>query len=166
MFKDKKRGNFPVAAQNRAMVRQKDAKDESSPRFALIKAILWGMGAATASGLILVTLATVLAYALPDPSAYVSPLALVALMPSMFIGGFVAEKKVGSSPLLCGILTGGSLTLFSMLLCLVMRALPSSHYQLWQSAALHFAAVAFSVLGAFAGSVKRKPKRGKRRFGR
>ena len=132
---------------------------------AVLAASLWGLLAATATSVALITLMTALSYANPDPAALVAPLSLAALMPSMFIGGFLTAKRVKDAPLLCGIISGGFITLLSMLLAAILRGLPSSGYAFWQSAALHASAILFSVLGAFAGNVKRRKKPSRRRFG-
>lgn len=166
MSEYKKRGSFPVPARERALAKI-SADSEDSPVFlSALKGALWGLLASISCGVLLVTLMTAIAYANPDPSSLISPLALLALMPAMFAGGFVTTKRVGSSPLLCGILCGAAVTLVTLLFSVVLWGLPSSGYAFWQSVALHTAAVGFSVLGAFAGNIKRKPKRGKRRFGR
>ncbi len=166
MSEYKKKGSFPVPAKSRALAKIGNEAEDSPIFLSALKGALWGLGAAIASGILLVTLMTAIAYANPDPATLISPLALLALMPAMFAGGFVTSKKVGSSPLLCGILCGAAVTLVTLLLSVVLWGLPSSGYAFWQSVALHVAAVGFSVLGAFAGNIKRKQKIGKRRFGR
>ena len=164
MSRSKNQGSFPVRARSAGLSMPQGEAVEPSAVKETVKGVLWGIGATAATGIALLILATAIACVLPDPSAYIAPLALLALMPSMFSGGFTATKRLGGSPILCGVLTGGAVTVASMLLCLVLRALPSSHYTFMQSAALHFAAVAFSILGALAGNIKRKPRRRKRRF--
>ena len=127
---------------------------------------LIGMGGAIVLGLILITLSAAVAYANPDPAAFVPSLSLVSLLISMFACGFIASKAVKEAPLTCGVVSGGMTTLLTILLGMILRGISSVGYGFWQSVALHTAAVAFSVLGAFAGNIKIVPRRNKRRFGR
>ncbi len=166
MTQNQKRGGGLVRTRPTALA-SRTAETSDSPLFlTVLKSGLWGVATALGAGLILITVATAVAYANPNPSALIPALSLLSLLPSMFAGGFVTAKKVKDAPLLCGIISGGMITLITMLLGIVLRGLPSSGYAFWQSAALHTAAIAFSVLGAFAGNVKRRQKPGKRRFGR
>ena len=127
---------------------------------------LIGMGVSLTLGLVLVTAATVAAYANPDPTALIPALSLVSLLISMFTCGFVTSKVVGEAPLTCGVVSGGMTTLVTIAVGIVLFFLPSAGYGLGQAFALHIAAVAFSILGAFAGGVKLAPKRSKHRFGK
>lgn len=149
-----------------ALIKRTENTEETSLLGAVLKGSLWGLLCSVICGILLVTLTAAVAYANPDPTALIAPLGLVALMPSMFIGGFVTSKGCKEAPLLCGIISGGMMTLVTMLLGVILRDLPSSGYAFWQSALLHGAAILFSILGAFAGNVKKRPKPGKRRFGR
>ena len=166
MSEYKKRGAFPIPARERSLS-QISKNDEDSPiLLSALKGSLLGLGVSMATGILLTAIMAAIAYANPDPSYLIAPLSLLALMPSMFVGGFVSSKRVGEAPLLCGVLCGGSITIVTILLSIALWGLPSSGYAFWQSAALRTAAVGFSILGAFAGNIKRKPKVGKRRFGR
>lgn len=127
---------------------------------------LIGMGVAMALGLILITVSAAVAYANPDPAVFVPALSLVSLLLSMFACGFVTSKAVKEAPLTCGVVSGGMTTLLTIVLGLILRGISSVGYGFWQGMALHTAAVAFSVLGAFAGNIKIAPGRKKRRFGR
>ena len=161
----KRRGGL-VATRSTALS-YKNQESADTPLFkAALKGGLLGIGVSIGLGMALVTLASALIYLNPDPSALIAPISLLCLLPSMFFGGFAAAKRVGDAPMLCGILSGGMVTLVTMLLGIILWGLPSSGYAFWQSAALHTAAMAFSTLGAFAGNVKRKPKPAKKRFGR
>ena len=166
MTQNQKRGGGLVRSRPTALAsRTKEASD--SPLFlSVLKSALLGVGASLVMGLILITVGAAVAYANPNPSVLIPALSLVSLLPSMFAGGFVTAKKVKDAPLLCGIISGGMITLITMLLAIVLRGLPSTGYAFWQSASLHTAAIAFSVLGAFAGNVKSRQKPIKRRFGR
>ena len=146
------------------MARPTDREDDSLLSSALKNGLI-ALAAFAVTGAILIFGATAAAYATPDPMSLVPALSLAALLLSAFAGGFVSSKKTMEAPLLCGIVTGGMITLFSILLSLILRELPTSGFEFWQSAALHSATVIFSVLGAFAGNVRKKKKSGKRRFG-
>ena len=162
--KKKNRGGLvPIRSHSPARV---SADVEETSLFGMVfKGSLWGLLTASACGIALITLMSAIAYANADPSTLIAPLAISALMPSAFVGGFITVKKVKDAPLLCGIISGGFITLIGMLLAAILQKLPSSGYALWQSAALHGAVILFSVLGAFAGNVKKKKKPTKRRFG-
>ena len=166
MTQNQKRGGGLVRSRPTALAsRAKEASD--SPLFlSVLKSGIWGVGASLVMGLILITVGAAVAYANPNPSALIPALSLVSLLPSMFTGGFVTAKKTKDAPLLCGIISGGMITLITMLLAIVLRGLPSTGYAFWQSASLHTAAILFSVLGAFAGTVKLRQKPTKRRFGK
>lgn len=166
MTQNQKRGGGLVRSRPTALAARNTETSDSPLFLSVLKSGIFGIATALGAGLILITVATAVAYANPDPSALIPALSLLSLLPSMFAGGFVTAKKVKDAPLLCGIISGGMITVVTMLLAIVLRGLPSSGYAFWQSAALHTAAIAFSVLGAFAGNVKRRPKPGKRRFGR
>ena len=139
---------------------------DDAPLFAVImKNSLWGLVTFMLSGLALITVCCFIAYSNPDPDALIFPLALLALLPSSFVGGLVSAKKTGDAPVACGIVCGCICTLVMMLLSLVLYNTPSSGYSFWQNALLHISAVGFSVLGALMGNIKFKPHKRKRRFG-
>ncbi len=165
MIQNKKHQKGLVPSRPSALARRNENTEEGSLFGAALKGSLWGLLTSGICGIILITLATAAAYANPDSAALVSPLGLVSLMPSMFAGGFVTSKRVKEAPLLCGIMSGGMMTLVTMLLGMILRGLPTSSYEFWQSAALHGAAILFSILGALAGNIKKHPKPGKKRFG-
>ncbi len=165
MIQNKKHQKGLVPARSVALARRTDDPEESPLFISALKSSLWGLSASAICGILLMTATTAIAYANPDPTALVASMGLLSLLPSAFAGGFVTAKKAKDAPLLCGILSGGMLTIATVILGLILSALPSSGYKLWQSLALHGASVAFSTLGALAGNVKRRPKPGKRRFG-
>lgn len=149
----------PVAVRSRS--------GDDAPLFTTaLKCSLWGILATFISGLIFISALSAAALASPDPLSLITPLSLIALFPSAFIGGFVTAKKVKDAPALCGIICGGFSTVCAMLFSIVLKGLSSSNFELWQSLLLHALVIVFSVLGALAGNVKRVAKRGKRRFGR
>ena len=166
MSEYQKRGSFPVPSRTRAIARADSESDNDPLLLTALKGALVGFGVTAVTGIILTVCGSAVAFFNSDPSAFIPPVAIAALLLSMLAGGFAAEKVTKVSPILCGILTGGLVTLVSIFASIDLRSLPSSHYQLWQSAVLHFVSVAFSVLGAVLGNIKLKPKRPKRRFGR
>lgn len=162
MLRDQKRGGLSV--RNTAMVRREaEAEERSLLQDALRGGALGTAGFLCAGGLLL-SAGALLASFSKDPTALIAPLALAALLLSAFLGGWITSRRVGESPLLCGVIEGGMITLCTIALALILRPLPSSALLFWQSALLHGATVFFSILGAMAGGVKRK-RTTKRRFG-
>jgi putative membrane protein (TIGR04086 family) len=166
MTQNPTRRNLPTSAQSRALTAKRADSYDRPLILTALKSGLFGVGATFCTGLVLITTATAIAYANPDPS-FLSPiLALAALMISSFVGGFVSTKISKESPLLCGAVTGSMTALISLALSLMLFFLPTSNLVFWQSLLLHGIALGFSVLGAFAGNIKLTSRRGKRRFGK
>ena len=165
MSEYQKKGSFPVPSRTRALSRA-ESEQEKPYLLTALKGTLIGSGVTLVAGILLTLCGAAVAYFNSDPSAFIPPFAIAALLLSMLAGGFAATKSTGASPVLCGILTGGATTLVTMLAAIILRTLPYSNYQLWQSLSLHFSAIAFSILGAILGNIKLTPKRPKRRFGR
>ena len=166
MTQNQKRRGGLIPSRTMSLAKRERKEADSPLLVAALKGGLIGMGIALGVGLALITVAAAVVCMNPDPAMLIPPAALLCLMPSMFAGGLATTKRVKEAPLLCGILSGGMVTIVTIILSAILRGLPSSGYAFWQSAALHTAAMAFSVLGAFAGNVKRKTKPVKRRFGR
>ena len=165
MIQNKKQQKGLVPSRRNLPTRRREEK-ETSPLFGrLIKSSLIGLTAATICAVSLITLASAMAYANPDPTKLINILSSVVLMLSNFAGGLVTSKKLGEAPLLCGIVTGGITMLASMLLEIILSSLPTSGYEFWLTLILRISAIFFSILGAFAGNVKRSTGRAKRRFG-
>ena len=78
-------------------------EDESTISVAL-KSSLSGLLSFIGCGLVLISVAAVVAYSNADPDAIISPISLAALFPAAFAGGFTTVKRTGGSPLLCGVL--------------------------------------------------------------
>ncbi len=122
------------------------------------------------AGAILITAATLFAYAQPDPNFWVAPLSLVALLVAGFTAGFCTSKQVGEAPLLCGVICGAMVTFGMLLLTWMLGFLETAGFVLWQEMVLHGGCVVFCVLGAFAGGMKRKvrsaflPKKARKSF--
>jgi putative membrane protein (TIGR04086 family) len=160
------RGGVPAVRRAQSLpIGSRNTADDTPLFAAVLKNSLWGLAAFAVSGIALVTLGCLIAYSNPDPDTLIFPLALLALLPSSFIGGLVSAKKTADAPVACGVVCGCVCMLFMMLLSLVLYTAPSSGYSFWQGAMLHLCAVGFSLLGALMGSIKPKAKKRKRRFG-
>ncbi len=114
-------------------------------------------------GLILISVVCGIAYSSQDPDSLIMPMSLASLLPSMFAAGFVCAKKTGDAPLLCGIVTGGIITVFIILISWLLQGASVSGYAFWQQSLLHGIAILFCILGSFAGNAKRKVDPRKRR---
>ena len=131
--------------------------NDDMPIFArVLRSSFWGLAVFVIVGIVLLSAVCGIAYSNTDPEELIMPLSLASLLPSMFVAGFACTKKTGEAPLLCGIVCGGVVTLFTMLLALLLRHATGSGYELWQQSLLHGIAILFCVLGAFAGNAKRK----------
>jgi len=144
--------------------RTTSAKDDGS-LVTVLKNSLFGLLGFVVSGLMLVTAACAAAYATADPGAFITPLAMAALMSASFAGGFTTAKLVKESPLLCGVVCGAMCAVAMLILSLLFSGAPSSQYTFWQGLLMHSFALLFCILGAFTGNYKRKPNPKKRRFG-
>ena len=144
--------------------RTRSADDSPLIKTVLISSLL-GIGIAAVAGILLLFIVCFIATSSEDPLSLITPLSLIALLPSNFLGGFVSSKRTGESPLACGIVTAAIWGIISLVLSLCLVGVQSSSYALWQSLLLHAISALFCVLGAFAGCYKPQIKK-KRRFGR
>ncbi len=164
MTQNQRSARMPIVSRSTALAaRNADTYDRPIILTAL-KGGLFGLGATALTGALLITGSTAVAYAMPDSTAIIPFFAIPSVLCSSFVGGFICSKAVKEAPLLCGTVTGAMITLLTLVLSLILFSLPSSGYEFWQSAALHMATLAFSVLGAFAGNIKMSRRKGKRRF--
>jgi putative membrane protein (TIGR04086 family) len=124
---------------------------------------LWALAATSIMGIILISLFSFIVLSNPDPTSLIPFFSLGTLMPCMFAGGFICAKKVKGSPLLCGVLSGGLTVTVYLLISLILREIESSGNSALVSIIIHVCAVLFSVLGAYAGNIRKPGK--KRRFG-
>ena len=163
----RKRSGLPVQRHNTSLS-MKVKEEDGSP---LIKKVLIssliGMGVNLGCGIILVTICCMFALLSDDPLALLVPLALLSLLVSNFMGGFVSSKIAKEAPLACGLITAATWGLLSVVSSLCLYTAPSSGYALWQGLLLHAMSAGFSILGALTGSYKPKknPKK-HRRFGK
>ena len=165
MIQNKKHQNSLIPTHSRAIAKRNADSTDGSLLGISLKSSLFATLGGIACAIVLISAASAVAYGLPDPAPLIAPLGIAALMPSMFTCGFIAAKKVKEAPMLCGIVSGGVMTLVTIIAGVIFKGLPTSNYAFWQSACLHGASILFSILGAFAGNVKRKQKRKKHRFG-
>jgi putative membrane protein (TIGR04086 family) len=165
MYNKETRGGLPTPRKH-THLGQKRRTQEEAPLFKrILSCALWGLLINALSGVLLVSIVCFIAYSSSDPLAMIPPMSLLALLPSNFLGGFVASKKCGESPIACGIATAAMWGAVSFLGALCLYSIAPSGYELWQSLLLHALSLAFCLLGAMAGGIKRIPSRKKRRFG-
>ncbi len=132
---------------------------------AVMKNSLFGLLGFAVSGLALVTVMCAIAYSSSDPGALITPLALVALLASSFIGGLISSRLTRKAPLLCGVVCGAMCAVAMLALSLCLVKAPSSMYSFGSGLLMHAFALLFSVLGSFTGNLKRKVNPKKRRYG-
>lgn len=109
--------------------------------------------------------ASLAAYFTADPDVLTKPLGLAVCALSALIGGWIAGKKNGSAPAVCGTVNGLLLVAAMLLASLFFRE-NASAYPAWISALLHAGVILLSIAGAILGTRKkpsRAPKRKTRR---
>ena len=163
MYNDRLAKKSVLPIPKRQLTRRSAAEDKPLWKRILFSS-LWGLLANFVSGLILITITCVVAYSSPDPLSLIPALSLLALLPSNFLGGLVAVKRCGDSKIACGITVAAMWGVLSLLGSLCLSSISSSGYELWQGLLLHATSLAFCLLGAVAGGIKRPPSRKKRRF--
>jgi len=109
-------------------------------------------------GIALLLAFSLLAYFLPDPTAYITPMALIAAALTALIGGFCAVRIHGHSALLCGLCNGTVLMGIMILASLFLRR-HALGYSPLMSCLVHVALLLLSVLGGYLGLKKAKPHR-------
>ena len=148
------RGGVPAIRRSTALIPH---SNDDQPLFSqVLRNSLSGLISFAIVGIVLISIACAVAYANPDPDSLIMPMSLASLLPSMFAAGFVCTKKTGDAPLLCGIVTGGIITVFTILISLLLQGISVSGYEFWQQSLLHGIAILFCILGSFAGNAKRK----------
>ena len=159
------RGGLPTPKRHSPAIAHRRTAEDAPLFKRILSNALWGLLANVLSGIVLVFILCFIAYSSPDPLAMIFPMALLALLPSNFLGGFVSAKKCGESHIACGIATAAMWGCLSLIGALCLWGVSPSGYTLWQGLLLHGASIAFCLLGAAAGGIKRAPSRKKRRFG-
>lgn len=167
MYNDRQstRGGLPSPKRRSPTLSHRRSTEEPPLFKRILSSALWGLLANAAVGILLSLVLCGIAFASTDPLSLIFPLALLALLPSNFIGGFVSAKKCGESHLACGIATAAMWGGISLVGALCLFSASASGYTLWQGLLLHGASIAFCLLGAAAGGIKRAPSKRKRRFG-
>lgn len=156
---------MPIQKRSRNMpTRTNSGEDDSVLKKALFSS-LFGLLINAISGIVLISVVCAVAYSSPDPLSLITPLSLLSLLPSNFLGGFAAAKKCGEAAGVCGCMTGAMWGVISLIAALCTLSVEPSGYSLFQGILLHGASFAFCILGALAGGIKRNPSRKKRRFG-
>ena len=164
LYGNKSKSSMPQIRKSTAIVSRQNSAEQAPLLASVLKNSMYALLAMLLSGLVLISISTAIAYANPNPDSLVFPLSLASLLISMFIGGFVCSKRTCESPLLCGIVCGGIITLFTILIALCLRNAASSGYTLGFAFLLHGIAMLFAILGAFAGNIKKKYKPRKRKY--
>lgn len=160
-----KKGGVPALKKSSSPPsRSRKAEDTPLIKTLLLSSLL-GVGISAAAGLILLCVVCFIAIQGEDPLSLVTPLSLLVLLPSNFLGGLISSRKTGEAPLACGIVTAAIWGVISLVLSLCLVGLQSSNYALWQGILLHALSALFCILGAFAGNYKPKRTHKKRRFG-
>ena len=128
---------------------------------AALMAALFALPVTALIGIILILIATVVAYANPDPDLLTTPLALGALGLTACLGGLVAARREPSRPILSGLLSGLLLALLLLAVSLffgdearAQLTIGLPPVALW---GLHGVVVLAELLGAKLGS--RRPSR-------
>ena len=123
MTQNQKRRGGLIPSRPTALSKINREESDSPLLVTALKGGLVGMGIALGLGLVLITVAAAVVCMNPDPAILIPPAALLCLMPSMFAGGFAAAKRVKEAPLLCGILSGGMITIITIIAGAIMRGL-------------------------------------------
>ena len=160
-----KGAGLPSIRKSTALARKRSVNEETPLFKKIISSSLLGVGVNALSGIALVSLVCLFAYGSRDPLSLIPTAALLSLLPSNFLGGFVAARRCKEAAIACGITTTAMWGLLSILGAICLYTVAPSGYAVWQSLLLHAASLLFCLLGAAAGGVKRNPTRKKRRFG-
>ena len=144
------------------------SKKKRSPRpeasaMGALKAFFTGLAVFICVAVPTVFAAAAVAILTPDPGVAVLPLGLAALYASSFAGGFAACRKNGGMALLSGAICGVGLVLITLLASLALPGSLSFDGTPTAIFCTRLPIIAASVLGAYAATVKRAPKRRKRR---
>ena len=118
---------------------------------------------AFAASFILALIFSVATLKTSDPTALLTPLSLIALYLSSFVGGFFSLRDKGDSPLAFGASTGVLFMLFQKLSALFLPSEYASERKFLTSALLHVLIILFSCIGAYVAMKMKKSKKRKRR---
>ena len=139
---------------SRSKKRPRAAEREALPLSALIPRL--GMGtcicvlSVLSVGGVLLLLAALLLWLLPDPDAWMAGVSVVVLLLSTLAGGIMMARSVGSRAVLCGLCGGGAVLLLMFLLSYL--PVPSAMAMgAGAAVGLRLAVPVFCVLGALMG---------------
>ena len=162
-----KKGGLPIPRKKLSHTTNKHSNNDESPLKRVLFSSIIGATMTLGIGFVLLLIACLIATKAADPLSLITSLSMLALFPANFLGGFIAFKKNGGSPIACGCVTAAIWGVVSLILSLCLVNTPSAGYGLWQHVLLHSASAIFCILGALAGSYKPKKNiRKKQRFGR
>jgi len=164
MFDQKKKSTGLIQRRPSALASKRESVEDTSLISVIMKNALLGAIISAISAVIMISIFCVAIIGAEDPNIFLQPLAWVALLVSMFIGGLFTAKRVKDLPLICGLVCGAIITLFSTAVSLVFHTLPSSSPSFLQAIIIHSLAISFSIIGAFAGNVKKKARSHLKRY--
>lgn len=128
---------------------------------------LFSLPITVAIGAVLLLVTAVIAYSNSDPEALLAPLALSALVLTAVLGGFVASRRCGHSPIVCGSIGG---VLFAFLLFVISLGFSDetrSTLTLGLTGGVNFfvhvGVVVLEIIGAVLGNVIRISRENKTR---
>lgn len=134
------------------------AKDTSVVH--ILASSLFALPFAWLCGLILVSVMAGLAMTQADPAAMTTPLSLSVLGISSMVGGLIAARRCGHSPLLCGLLFGALFVLTLWVLSFVFGGRGESPLSLNLSFSISLlaraAAIGLAIAGAYIGTRRTK----------
>ena len=144
------------------------SKNKRAPRpepsfLGALKALWVGLAVFLCTSVLTSLVAAAVACTTPDPGSTVTALGLAVLYVASFFGGFATCRKNGGLALISGSLCGVALTVTTLLASLLI---PDAFAFGGSPAAVlctRLPTIALSVLGAYAATVRRAPKKRRRR---
>lgn len=129
---------------------------------AIVRSGFIGAGVAALVALVLLFVATLVAYSGEDPDSMTGALGLAVSGLSAMSAGFCAVRINKRDALVCGALSGALLAFLFFFVSLFFSPSHSSGYPLAATLGLRGAMVVLSILGAYIGLHRGTPKRGRR----
>ena len=123
------------------------------------------VGAVIAIGIsaILAIVFSYILYKTPDPTSYLTPIALSVLYISALLGGFISVRLNRGSALLCGLVTGVLLLAVAFILSLPINPSLSADHSIMEAVSLRVVVIICSITGAFIGISKPSPDKKRRK---
>ena len=135
---------------------------ELSGASAVIRSGFIGAGVAALLSVVLLFVATLIAYSTEDPDSMTGALGLAASCISAMAAGFCSVRINRQSALVCGAFSGFLLAFFFFLISLFFDASAASGLPIFATLGLRGAMIVMSVLGAYAGLHRGAGKRRKK----